>query len=196
MFLWNDIGLKFQANVQGSERFIFQHYLSILVISYYIHPHIILTIYKVHLILSFNLHLCPLLLYKTLSNKRALWKTPLKINPNITRVDSLENYLTLSLITAFTLHYFQVIMVVWRLWWPGGQMWTWTFLTWAQRSIQPASAKSWNVPGNSWGKVSLSASLYRHAHALYEHTRTQEHTVYYKYKDINMQTHMDANTGT
>lgn len=57
------------------------------------------------------------------------------------------------------LHYFQVITVVWRLWWLGEQMWTWTFLTWAQRSIQPASAKSWSVPGNSWGKVSLQHSV-------------------------------------
>lgn len=33
------------------------------------------------------------------------------------------------------------------------------------------------------------ASLYIHAHALYEQTQTQEHTAYYKYKEINKQTH-------
>lgn len=81
------------------------------------------------------------------------------------------------------LHYFQVITVVWRLWWLGGQMWTWTFLTWAQRSIQLVSAKSWSVPGNSWGKVSSqhSVDLYISIQTgrLYEHTYTHRYTHIY-----------------
>lgn len=133
---------------------------------------------------------------------RSVAKPLLKINPNVTRADSLENYLALSL-TDYCLHaplLPQVITVVWRLWWLGGQMWTWTFLTWAQRSIQPASAKSWSVPGSSWGKVSV-----QHRVTLHRHTDGQTHTQIRKHSycaqarmlilwHIWMKKHLDANT--
>lgn len=75
------------------------------------------------------------------------------------------------LITIFMPHYFQVIAVVWRPWWLGEQTWTWTFLTWAPPSTQPASVKSWSAPGNSWGKVSS-----QHSGGLCRFTQTRTST--------------------
>lgn len=46
---------------------------------------------------------CPFLCYTVRSNQPALQKTALKINPNVTQADSLENYLALSL-TDYCLH--------------------------------------------------------------------------------------------
>lgn len=95
-------------------------------------------------------------------------KITLKINLNVTRGDSLGELFWLGTYwlpssRSITL---QVITAAWRLWWRGGQMWIWTSLTWARRSTRPASAKSWSVPGHSWGKVSRRqcVDLYIHAH--------------------------------
>lgn len=95
-------------------------------------------------------------------------KITLKINLNVTRGDSLGELFWLGTYwlpssRPITL---QVITAAWRLWWRGGQMWIWTSLTWARRSTRPASAKSWSVPGHSWGKVSRRqcVDLYIHAH--------------------------------
>lgn len=114
----------------------------------------------------------------------------LKINLNVTcRVSFWELVcLGTSWLPSLRSITLQVITAVWRLSWRGGQMWIWTFLTWAQHYTRPVSAKSWNVPGHCWGKVSRRqcVDLYIHAHTFLMGACASRHAHYWctKYSSL------------